>query len=599
MVDVSGLVPYKSFLLFRLRQGEDERLCVRLLIEDIVTLLREENSDEVEILEVAETLEVGNLEHGYVHYTKSNIPSWYSGQDLFDTTNHIILVSRRGRGFTIYCSESNLGKTIRRRVGTMQGQGPSMVESIPPEILNAAFLTGSAKALWLSGVHRRTSIKADNKILSGIDLRDALDPLSDQTYHLTAARSQANIDGISQSIGVTPLKSKAWIGPSSSWLQYNNDVSALLNHIEAVEEPLHQPIPIVAVASQDVSLLHGPFDMAIILPEELLLEPAEDLDAKARLQLWGDFSSFSNLESTPNQDGTITVSADMHLERTLRGRTRIKIFADTSGTLRFEVGGTPVAGQENEFEFGASLLAKRELVKIWFDSGHTVSNGSIFKLTFRDIPFNQFQWGDFAGIDIGKEKPNPIDQIGNQDSLFDWVKNCWPNLDANAATGWLACDDGAMEVADFLHLDAESQPPILSFIHIKASSTVAANRQVSVSDYEVVIGQAVKNLRHFDSDFFGQNFIERIQRKIGTLVWHNGAPSNRQNLLEAFESIGLDYERRVYVIQPRIKRTMLEQANVNRNSAEYRRLLQLYTLLHGAASACRSLQADLIVVGSA
>ena len=95
---------------------------------------------------------------------------------------------------------------------------------------------------------------------------------------------------------------------------------------------------------------------------------------------------------------------------------------------------------------------------------------------------------DVAGIGDARDK-----------SLFGLVVRHWPNLEERGEqTGWLVCDDGAMESADFIHLDEASEVPELTLIHVKGSGSKVEERGISVSDYEVVVGQAVKNLRHLD-----------------------------------------------------------------------------------------------------
>src|SRR5204863_232813 len=75
-----------------------------------------------------------------------------------------------------------------------------------------------------------------------------------------------------------------------------------------------------------------------------------------------------------------------------------------------------------------------------------------------------------------------------------------PNASAAAlATSWLACNDGSREIADFIHLAR----PVgalarLTLIHVKPSSSDSAARQISLGDYELVVSQAVKNLRFLE-----------------------------------------------------------------------------------------------------
>src|SRR5262249_47459496 len=146
------------------------------------------------------------------------------------------------------------------------------------------------------------------------------------------------------------------------------------------------------------------------------------------------------------------------------------------------------------------------------------------------------------GYDVSKEKfwsgvipSNSHEIIGTEDSLFSWVKNKWRSPDAppSAESGWLACDDGSMEIADFIHLDDQSNPPVLSLIHVKGAKSCERVRDISVSAYEVVVGQAVKNVRFLDRILLEEGLKAGLEHKIGKLVWRNGDLMTREDMLKA------------------------------------------------------------------
>lgn len=80
----------------------------------------------------------------------------------------------------------------------------------------------------------------------------------------------------------------------------------------------------------------------------------------------------------------------------------------------------------------------------------------------------------------------------------------------------MTCDDGAMELADFIHFDDNRSEPYLSLIHVKASKNNAKNRQISIPDYEIVVSQAVKSIRHLSSDNIFNGLIAGMNRKIAS-----------------------------------------------------------------------------------
>src|SRR5262249_48177115 len=107
----------------------------------------------------------------------------------------------------------------------------------------------------------------------------------------------------------------------------------------------------------------------------------------------------------------------------------------------------------------------------------------------------------------GKKSRRRVRLSATTNSLFCWVLNKWaPNRKKGSGTyqQWLGCDDGAHEKADFVCLEVVDGVPRLTLIHVKGVHTrnktgaVSPQRAISVADYEVVVGQAVKNIRWLD-----------------------------------------------------------------------------------------------------
>jgi hypothetical protein len=221
--------------------------------------------------------------------------------------------------------------------------------------------------------------------------------------------------------------------------------------------------------------------------------------------------------------------------------------------------------------------------------------------------------GSKTGIDgynVCAEKPLEgkkfiIKNIGNSDddSLFGFVAKYWPSLtNRGRPTGWLVCDDGSMESADFIHFDDASIPPQLSLIHVKGSGK-AGRRGLSVSDYEVVVSQAIKNLRYLDRSHVSRKLDSNKAKQIGSAVWRDGKRlKNRTEVLSVLDRAGSNMSKTVCVFQPNARRSEIEairrrMAAGDLNRAEVRRLQQLDTLLLAARAECLGLGASFIVIG--
>ena len=118
-------------------------------------------------------------------------------------------------------------------------------------------------------------------MLAGTDLRDALDPLDDQSFHFTAARSRPS--GMDRIIGASPRKSGIWIGPSRSWPEFRSAVRAIADRLDNVSAEVTAPLPVLATATTDASEVAGAFDLSIQPPE--LLSEGSGLSEEERQDL--------------------------------------------------------------------------------------------------------------------------------------------------------------------------------------------------------------------------------------------------------------------------------------------------------------------------
>jgi hypothetical protein len=596
--NLSELKPYKSFLLGRIKDRNPPAVgVVDALLDELSEVLSLESDDSRQLVSKGKEVKAGELFVGYLHYTEKQQATWTLNPNVVDETNDLILVCRLNHHVAIYMSNTSWRSTIVKRFDKDGSKGLGMLRKIEPGLLNAAFVRGPARTLWLSGTHPRTSIKADNKILSGIELQDALDPVGDQTYYFTAARCAFDLDSTVPAVGTSPRGSRIWISTSRDWNEVRDAVTATLKHLERIHKPVRAPLPVVAVSSVDTKSVVDAFDLAIIPPELLSDDPSIKDRERTEMDEWAYQATFRVLSS----DGP-DLRAEVVLKGIPLGAVEVKVDLQEPEQVTWSVTGTASSKKtSDDFDRALAVLHRPSWVKIWYDSGHTISDGQVFELRHRDFPFTDFSWVDFGDYDITKEKPSALDlkTIGAEDSLFCWVKNTWPlPILGTTQGGWLACDDGSMEIADFIHLDDKSDPPKLSLIHVKASDDAKPSRGISVSKFEVVTAQAVKNLRSLDRAILSEGLEGGLKKSVGQLVWHNRqvARGGRQAMLHALNKIGTNYERQVVIIQPRLTRVRARLARSKPKSSDAARLRQLDTLLLTQANSCHGLQARLRVL---
>ena len=596
-LEIQDLTPFRSYLLTSVTTGSVPK-AVGTILDDVVSILADLKG--VDPRHVSPVSRDAGLHVGFIHYTVTSKPAWVTDrEEILDSRNELFLAIGFKKHVAIYTSESRLQSMVRRRVQAPDEELFDVIRLVPSVALAAALVADKeAQTLWLSGTHRRTASKADNKVLSGIDLRYALDPLGDQSFFFTAARSRNNLGTAKlETTGVAPRKSSVWISPARSWAEHRDTAKALIEIIADGRADATAPLPVLAApANEGVTLgqLGKAYDAAFI-PPEMLDGTGRDQDR----ELIEELSRYIIDVAVDEGDLRFTFSGSGLGEKTLE----VRATPDLSDPARisFSADFDPPDDEQLLSRIDAIAHALRRhpaWLKIWFDSGFVLADRSLFQNRHRDVPFRSWTWADFSGFDITKEKPTPLqaENIGRDDSLF-----CWVTKQAQYRRGWLASNDGSMEIADFIHLDPATTPTTLSLIHVKGANSGADGRRVSVSAYEIVIGQAVKNLRHVDHEILGGGFIQSLDKRLKNAVWKDGnfkGGNGRSPMKKAIKSLGPNFDRRVVVIQPHVRKKPLGDARRSPSPKSRLPAQQLDTLLLGARGACQAVGAELEVVGA-
>lgn len=326
------------------------------------------------------------------------------------------------------------------------------------------------------------------------------------------------------------------------------------------------------------------------------------------LQQFGDAARFEIIAAP----GSANFQADVFWSDEKLGRLEFQFESRTGANIRLQI--RKVDGFDNDARDAEVLKICRQPknLTVYYDTGLTFARGHFYETKFRDARFLDWQWVSMARDKTAFWQEKPLDgkrfaveKTGDaaDSSLFGMVARHWPNLEGRGQqSGWLVCDDGAMESADFIHINDIADPPELTLIHVKGSGSKNANRELSVSDYEVVVGQAVKNLRHIDRGLLREKLTKNAEGVLQNAVWHNGTrQENRNNLLAMLDGLGSNLKKKVVVFQPRTRRSVYEGIRAHMDVGktdryDVRRMQQLDALLLGARSDCFSLGADFQVI---
>nr|WP_315428421.1 hypothetical protein [uncultured Albidiferax sp.] len=564
------------------------------------------------------------------HYEVATNCTWEA--TLYDTSHELILICCKADHLAIHCSDSDHRRVLASLVGATNATltHPQLVRlrKLSAGHLTSAFLqSGPLKAMWLAGTHRSVQVKPDSKILSGADLEHALDPLGDSTYLAAAARGAS----IGVSLNSSGVWTKAYASPADLMAAINQLLDTIIAAVgtSAVLPVLANELHSFTGVGQVFDFEVGPLELAASVArrrtvESLLEHTAFEVlppSAASAARPGGfDLRIIRRFAATGGAPAPApSVSVTVH-----------PIFSSAaSPALGLVVSGAPAAIAEPRLQEALSLLGRTPaLFRVFYDSGHTISAGHLSLAIVRDRPFARWIWGDFGvaggaplAFQVDKEKPAGNDlallwTLPTEDSLFSWFlwavadpvqagKLDLPLLTAVGDT-WVFCDDDSGEVADFVYVHAPAAGrPLVCLVHIKGARSKSLAREMVAGPYEVVCGQAVKNIRFIDAG----TLLRRIQHRVLDLarpLWNapnaiGAAPvGNRAAFSARLAALGTNVDYRVMVVQPHVTETAYGLP-LNQPTALPPALgaVQLRSLLSGTDNAARAVGAKFHVVGAA
>ncbi|RSD13625.1 hypothetical protein [Amycolatopsis eburnea] len=533
---------------------------------------------------------------GYINEVGA-VPSWLSERtELLNTTYELGLVVRRGNLIAVK-PDGPSAERLQRWIDA----SPRLAQRISPLILECTFLMGRARGLWLQSATGRNARHPDAKTSVGIDLKETLNVFADSGYSLGSARCELpadlELDQLRGTIGATIRSSQLWLKPMSTigdFLATVGEIFDLIKKVAAEEDSLIEAFPELARDVTDLSEVHGAYDVAAIDVDHL---PAADVAGEET------YDAASILESA-----ALIVMPD---SRSARFKLKIGLDGVEGGVVSVTPKPKPHGflldiGQSGSFSRDAiaqpvlDALRSTDLLTVFYESGHVYSRGRITKKNTAIFPFKNWQFRSFAGFDVETEKPfdhrsteKIHKSIGDptDTSLFGWVLE-------NFSDGWLICDDGAGESADFLQINAKGT---LRFIHVKGAESSSSGRGISAKSYEVVAGQAAKNLVFMEKERLAEHlrstdapykasWVDRV--KVG----------DRREFIEMLLARSEEDAREVVIVQPHVlekKHKALRALEPGtKPPQDLLRLQRLETLLNSTRSSVVNSNAELWVISS-
>ncbi|MEB1631915.1 hypothetical protein [Xanthomonas campestris] len=503
-------------------------------------------------------------------FSEMHSPTWLKSSvpeeaEVSDKNHHYFTVARTTGGrYLFHFSDSDVRDPILDECDLIG------LASVSRARVNALVLTGDAelKAIWLQGIHRRNISKPDTKFITGENLKAAIDPLSDQSYAYNATRVNVDLGGSKISMGVNLSNSFFWMRKLADWGEFTSITKVLSDEIEWVKDPVESPLKTLSHPVDNLSDVSDVYEVHFVDVDSV---PNNSL-APSIVKMMSAVSSEFFLEIFPHPGGEIAgwqwrvTHIDPGNHPFFIGTVDVFPAINAAGKVSFVVTSQPEKKRKLQLDEFLRALARPELWVVRYESGHVITSGQCFQQSYKDVDFNDFIWSDFKGYDIEKEKPIHLNgaanlsAIGADDSLFSWVLNAiLRKKKKNVYLGlietedWLICDDGAGEIADFIHFGKERGRTAITFIHVKAANSKSRARKVSCSAYEVVLGQAIKNIRSVDIETLKKDILKRLSKE--KKIWHPQLPCGKDDFYNFLNGIKGQVLTKVVVLQPHTRRT--------------------------------------------
>ncbi|MCO4171697.1 hypothetical protein K8D10_07840 [Aeromonas veronii] len=599
-INIDEVKPYLSILMARSDGNAGE-------LSDVVQKIKEIIDSSIEISRWSEPefqTSDEDTESATLYFQELEAPSWAPSSGLRDVIHHFFAVIRYHSTYSFYFSAPSLKNLLIEKIDESTDLGLSKIKQ---GILNYVFLTGDGiKTLWLYGIHRRTEVKADSKILAGIDLVNAIDHIGDQTYAYSAARAKVVLSHRDRTVGVNPTRSSIWLGPTGSWDNFQTLVVELSKLVSNATQEELSPIHTLSYSTTDINDVRGAYDFSLADIETFFSDDASDRTLEFFAEVMSEYR-FELSNSAPSSQESFLLNIyrlDNSQNESECGTIEAKPVLTKNG-VTFETIGNAKPRKKGMLNKFARIFSYPRFIRGWYESGHVLSDGQIHLISYRDVTFGDFDWVDFSDYDVTKEKPVnaqgdlDLNLTGTTNSLFCWTKINWPAgtplsylQSTSAGEGWLICDDGAGEKADFLHMIEVGGDYHLTLIHIKAAGSGKNTRMISVGAHDIVLNQAIKNIRHLDRNLFIEAVKGSLNRSTSNLVWENGTQKNVRDFLSYLNNVTSKVIPHVVVIQPHTRKTYYQ------SSGNLHVRKQLDTLLHNTKHVINSVGATFNIFGS-
>ncbi len=520
-------------------------------------------------------------------------PTWIDGDaGLHDVEHELVIAVRRG-DLVAVCGPKPTHSQFRRWID----KNLAPFRFIGSEVLASAF-PGDGKVVWLRGIHRPRSSKPGYKALGSSRVQDALNPIEDSSFVLGASTVDFQPEDEARL-----FRNRVTVSPDESRISWQRAampvfLRVMVEVFDVLDKALvgsGEPEPVftgLAATVKDLGGVRDAYEVVVAHDELLLGDPGAD-EGRVRAAA----SLLDAVVQVRPRAGTADVEIDVGRGGAVSGTLLLRP-VPAPGGFALEVRVVAVLCEPIMREI-KSALDDGAPIAVHYQSGHVFRDGRVFREPVSLLPFREVEFADFTGFTITREKPEQPEGLALHDaiglpgdtSLFAWVVRRY-------RTGWLLCDDGAGEVADFLHLSDEGT---LTVVHVKAAGGSTDRRRIAVGPFEQVVSQAAKNLGHLDADaLLAKLDAGRVE---GSAAWRDGERAEAAEFVAQLRLRVASDLTFVVIVQPHLLKGAHDRARAEIDAGERTQdscsLRLLDHLLHTARGAVIARCDGLRVIGCA
>lgn len=482
------------------------------------------------------------------------LPTWYKEKidtsnitknSILNITNEIVIINDYSEYLYIYSSDNKIQEIVEKIIRNHFSKPEVDIKKIYNIINNESF---KIRTMGLVNTFGAGGIAVESKSYSGKNTKYSLTPSFDAGYSFNFCIASTEDSDLGASVGCSAKKRKVWSGWCSGITEFNDKCNFLTNILNE-ELSFKLPILVLPVSSPSKSLSVIAFYV--------------DYTVKDRGNLYfninGKVVTDWHIERKDEKNQEFIIGDSMHkftIEisnpknipkfRYLDKNKNIKVFFsdDPSETKR-----------KRKIDF-IEYLNEHGNYTILFDNAYAYRDESHWfdnrlKHPFVSKTYKEISWN---GVDITAEAKAPKAPFlkNISDATLDYI---YERIDSDEILAVIE-DNGANEVAD--HIIVCKDHLVLS--HEKFSEEDYSG--LRVGDLQVVIAQAIKNMKYF----FPISYNERIIRLFDNAKYLDLSIRSPQDLYSCIENAitSQKSKNKIWIVQPGISYSKLESSENNK-----------------------------------